>query len=135
MSAAATPSALARTLRVLAIALGTLLVAGETLRSWGQGRPLASVLDDYLLGGALIATALLFRAGDLRRRAAFAAAWGAASGGLYGSFFSKLFAPAGASFSSNIPDGWLTGLIGAAYATSLFGVVATIAMQPRRFSD
>jgi hypothetical protein len=120
-----------RTLRVLAIALGALLVIGEAIRSAGQGRPLAFVLDDFLIGGALIGTGVLFRPDDLRRRAAFAAAWGASSGGLYGSFFGKLLAPPGSTFSSNIPDPLLTALIGAAYAVSLFGMIATIAMKPR----
>jgi hypothetical protein len=64
-------------LKVLAITLGGSLILGETLRSRGQARPLAFVLDDFLIGGGLIAGALWFRANELRRRAAFAAAWGA----------------------------------------------------------
>ncbi len=69
-------------LRILASALGALLVIGETLRSYGQGRPLAFVVDDYLIGGGLILGAIYFNADTLRRRAAFAAAWAATAGGL-----------------------------------------------------
>jgi len=46
-----------RLLRGLAIALGSLLVLGETLRSWGQARPLPFIVDDYLIGGLLVAAA------------------------------------------------------------------------------
>ncbi|HEY8120878.1 MAG TPA: hypothetical protein VII78_06125, partial [Myxococcota bacterium] len=66
-------SALAQTLRVLGVLHGSLLVLGETLRSWRQGRPLAFVLDDFLIGGFVIGAALAFRADDLRRRARRAA--------------------------------------------------------------
>jgi len=126
------PSALTRALRVLGVLHGSLLIAGETLRSWGQGRPLASVLDDYWIGGFVLVAALTFRPDRLARRAAFAAAWAANAGALYLSFFGKLFAEDGVSFHSNIPDDVLTALVGLAFATSLFGMVATIAMQPRR---
>jgi hypothetical protein len=124
-------TAFMKLLRGLGVAHGSLLVAGETLRSWGQGRPLAFVLDDYWIGLGVLAAALCFRPDDLVRRAAFAAAWAANAGMLYGSFFGKLFAEDGASFHSNIDDGVLTALIGLAFATSLFGMIATIAMKPR----
>lgn len=123
---------MARVLQVWALILGASLVIGETIRSWGQGRPLAFVLDDFLIGGGLILGAAFFRADSLRRRAAFAAAWAASAGGLYGSFFGKLLDTTGAGFHSNIPDDLLTGLIGAAYATSLFGMIATIALREPR---
>lgn len=121
-----------RLLRALAVALGSLLVAGETFRSYGRGRPLAFVVDDYLIGAGLILGAIFFRPESLRRRAAFAAAWAVTSGGLYGSFFGKLLAEPGAEFQSNIPGGLLTALIGAAYATSLFGMIGTIALREPR---
>jgi hypothetical protein len=117
-------------LKVLAITLGASLILGETIRSWGQGRPLPFVLDDYWLGGGLIAGALWFRANDLRRRAAFAAAWAATVGGLYGSFFGKLLEPGG-DFRTNIPGGWLTALIGLAFAEAIFGTIATIRLRAR----
>jgi hypothetical protein len=122
-------SAAVRTLRALGVIHGGALVLGETLRSWGQGRPLPFVLDDFLIGGGVIAAALWFRPDDLRRRAAFAAAWGANAGGLYGSFFGKLLAEPGADFHTNIPGGLLTALIGLAFFTSIACMVATIALR------
>jgi hypothetical protein len=118
-----------RTLRALGVIHGSALMLGETLRSWGQGRPLVFVLDDFLIGGGVVAAALWFRPDELRRRAAFAAAWGANVGGLYGSFFGKLFAEPSADFHTNIPGGTLTALIGLAFATSLACMVATIVMR------
>jgi hypothetical protein len=126
------PSRLVRTLRVLGVLHGSLLIAGEMVRSSGQGRPLVFVLDDVWIGGFVLIAALAFRPDRLARRAAFAAAWAANAGGLYGSFFGKLLAEEGASFHSNIPDELLTALIGLAFGISLFGMVATIAMKPRR---
>jgi hypothetical protein len=121
-----------RTLRALGLIHGAALVAGETLRSWGQGRPPAFVLDDFLIGGGVILAALWFRADELRRRAAFAAAWGANAGMLYPSFFGKLFPEGAADFHSNIPGGVLTALIGLAFFTSLACMVATIALKAPR---
>jgi hypothetical protein len=121
---------LARTLRALGVIHGSTLVVGEVVRSWGQGRPPPFVLDDFLIGGGVILAALWFRPDDLRRRAAFAAAWGANAGGLYGSFFTKLLAEDGAQFHSNIPGGVLTALIGLAFGMSVACMIATIAMKP-----
>ena len=90
------------------------------------------MLDDYWIGRGVIAAALWFREGDLMRRAAFAAAWAANAGWLYGSFFGELSAEPDASFHSSSPGDLLTGLIGLAFATSILGMVATMATQPRR---
>jgi len=119
------------TLRILAIILGASLMIGEAIRSWGQDRPLVFVIDDFLIGGFLIGTALAFGRDTLTRRAAFAAAWATTVGGLYGSFFGKLFPDPGANFHTNIDAGVLTALIGAAYATAMFGMIATIALPSK----
>jgi hypothetical protein len=119
-----------RVLRGIGVLHGTLLVVGEMLRSWGQGRPLAFVLDDVWIGGGVIAASLWFRAGDLHRRAALAAAWGANVGGLYPSFFGKLLAPPGADFHTNYSADLLTALIGLALFGSLGCMVATIVLKP-----
>jgi hypothetical protein len=129
-AAAARPSALARVLRVMGVVHGSLLVLGETLRSWGQGRPLAFVLDDFLIGGGVVVASLLFREDNLGRRAALAAAWGANAGMLYPSFFGKLLAGGNPQLQSNIPDGVLTALIGLAFGASLVWMVVTIALRP-----
>lgn len=122
-------TAAARVLRALGVLQGAGLMLGETLRSWGQGRALAFVLDDFWIGGGVLLTALAFRPDSLRRRAAFAAAWGANAGMLYPSFFEKVLASAGTSFHSNYSGGLLTALIGLAFATSLACTGATIVLR------
>jgi hypothetical protein len=119
----------ARILRALGVFHGAALMLGETLRSWGQGRPLAFVLDDFLIGGGVVAAALWFRPDELRRRAAFAAAWGANVGGLYGSFFGKLLAEPSADFHSNYSGELLTFLVGLAFFGSLACMIATIVLR------
>jgi hypothetical protein len=42
----------ARWLRALGVIHGASLMLGETLRSWGRGRPLAFVLDDLRSNGS-----------------------------------------------------------------------------------
>lgn len=118
-------------LRIVAAILGASLIAGETIRSFGQDRPIVFVVDDYLIGGFLIGAALLFTADTLRKRAAFAAAWAATAGMLYGSFFAKLFPDPNSSMHSNIPDATLTILVGTAFATSLIGMIATMALPQK----
>jgi hypothetical protein len=46
-------------LRVLAVVLAFVLAAGETLRSWGAGRPWFSVADDYFMAALLVVAAVL----------------------------------------------------------------------------
>lgn len=115
-------------LRVIAVILALSLIVGESIRSYGQSRPIVFVIDDFLIGGFLILGALLFAADTPRRRATFAAAWAATAGMLYGSFFSKVFPDANTSLQSNIPNDTLTILVGVAFATSLIGMIATLAL-------
>lgn len=116
------------TLRVIAIILALSLMIGESIRSYGQVRPLVSVADDFLLGGFLIAAALAFVEDTPWRRAAFAGAWATAVGMLYPSFFGKIFPEHGTDFHTNIRADVLTILIGVAFATSIIGMIATIAL-------
>lgn len=116
-----------RLLRLAAVLLALSLMIGEAWRSWGVGRPVMFVLDDQLMGSFLIATAWAVRIDTRRRRAAFAAAWGVAAGMLYGSFFGKVFEPQSAD-PGNWDLGVLTILIGVAFAVSLLGMVAAIAL-------
>jgi hypothetical protein len=120
-----------RALRVVAVLLALSLIVGESIRTFGQGRPFVFWFDDFLLGGFLILGAALFSDDTPRRRAAFAAAWGATAGMLYGSFFAKLFPGPGSSMQSNIPDDVLTILVGLAFATSLAGLVMTLWLPAR----
>ena len=117
-------------LRVWAVLLGASLMIGATIRSWGQGRNLLFVLDDFLIGIPLVVTALLMRRPTPARWCAFAAAFAATAGMLYGSFFGKLIdlsSPA----SSNIEIRLLTGLIGLAFVSSLIGLVGAIRVASR----
>lgn len=120
-------------LRIVAVVLAASLMGGEIWRSWGLQRPLVFVLDDMVLGLFLITTAWAVRVPSLRRRAAFSAAWAFASGMLYPSFFDKIVHPADAE-TGNWSLGVLTVLVGLAFATSLFGLVVSIALPPKSTS-
>src|SRR5262245_11312299 len=116
--------ALTRFWRIWAAVLGASLMIGETIRSWGQGRNLLFVLDDFVIGIPLVLTAFLMARPSPARRCAFSA-FAATAGMLYPSFFGKLVdlsQPA----SSNVEIGLLTGLIGAALLSSLVGLVASV---------
>lgn len=73
--------------RYISIFLAVLLMAGEVFRSWGDGRHIMFILDDFFAGIFMIFAALRFTTDTPARRATFAAAWGVAVGMLYGSFF------------------------------------------------
>lgn len=114
--------------RVWAVLLGASLMIGETIRSWGQGRNLLFVFDDFLIGIPLVVTAILMRRPTPARRCAFTGAFAATAGMLYGSFFGKLIdlsSPA----SSNIEIRLLTGLIGLAFVSSLLGLFASVGLS------
>ena len=116
-----------KTLRILAIVGALLLMGGEAYRSWGVGRPVAFWMDDMLAGAMMIAAAIAVRRPTRATRSFFSASWGVAVGMLYGSFFGKLFDPAGAN-PGNFSLGILTALIGLAFAISIAGLVASIVL-------
>jgi hypothetical protein len=116
--------------RFWAALLGASLVIGETIRSWGQGRNLLFVFDDFLIGIPLVVTAVLMGNPTPARWCAFAASFAATAGMLYGSFFGKLVdlsSPA----SSNIEIRLLTALIRLAFLSSVIGLVATVRLAAR----
>jgi hypothetical protein len=113
--------------RVWAAILGSSLMIGESIRSWGQGRNLLFVFDDFLIGIPLVVTAILMGNPTPARRCAFAAAFAATAGMLYGSFFGKLIDLSDPA-ESNIEIRLLTGLIGLAFVSSLLGLIASIRM-------
>lgn len=116
--------------RIWAILLGASLMIGETVRSWGQGRNLLFVLDDFFIGVPLVVTAILMKHPTPARHCAFAASFAATAGMLYGSFFGKLVdltRPA----STNIEIGLLTALIGLAFVSSLVGLIASVRLAVR----
>ena len=111
--------------RVWAILLGSSLMIGETIRSWGQGRNPLFILDDFLIGIPLILTAILMARPSIPRRCAFSASFAASAGMLYGSFFDKLVNPSNPA-SSNLNIQFLTFLIGLAFVSSILGLLASI---------
>ncbi len=116
--------------RIAAALLGIILMGGELFRSWGMGRPLVFVLDDFCIGIPLVVTAFLMARDTPARRAAFAGAWGATAGMLYPSFFGKLIEPTvEAAATTNIPFDMLTAIIGILFATSLVGLVASVVLR------
>ncbi|ABC64447.1 hypothetical protein [Erythrobacter litoralis] len=112
-------------LRFLGAGLALSLMIGELIRSWGVGRPIMFVLDDFLAGGLLLAGAILMARPTAVRRGIFIGGWGVCAGMLYGSFFGKVFDPASAN-SGNFDLGVLTWLIGLAFAVSLVGLWGSI---------
>ena len=114
-----------KALRYFTIALGLLNMLGEFYRSVGDGRHIMFVLDDTFLGLALIISALLFTKDTPPRRAFFAASWGAAVGGIYGSFFSKLLAEEPIN-SGNLNPNFLTGVLGVLFVISILAVILAI---------
>lgn len=116
-------------LRFLGAGLALSLMIGEAIRSWGAGRPIMFVLDDFFMGGLLLAGAILMAKPTRTRWAVFVAGWGACAGMLYGSFFGKVFDPA-SSNPGNFDLGLLTALIGVAFVVSLVGLAGTIIWKP-----
>jgi len=81
-------------LRFLGASLALSLMIGETIRSWGAGRHILSILDDFFMGGLLLAGAILMARPSSTRWGLFIAGWASCAGMLYGSFFGKVIAPA-----------------------------------------
>ena len=116
-------------LRILGAGLALSLMIGELIRSWGVGRPIMFVLDDFFMGGLLLAGAILMASPTRIRWAIFVAGWASCAGMLYGSFFGKVFAPA-TSNAGNFELGVLTALIGLAFVVSLLGLAGSIMWKP-----
>ena len=114
-----------KSFRYFTMALGTLNMLGEFYRSIGDGRHIMFVLDDTFLGLALIFSALWFIKDTPPRRAFFAASWGAAIGGVYGSFFSKLLAEDPIN-SGNLNPTFLTAFLGILFVISIVGMILAI---------
>ncbi len=116
-------------LRLLGAGLALSLMIGEVIRSWGAGRPIMFVLDDFFMGGLLLIGAILMGSPSRIRWGVFVAGWASCAGMMYGSFFGKVFDPASAN-SGNFDLGFLTALIGVAFAVSLIGVWGTLIWKP-----
>ena len=107
--------------------LAIFLMVCEVWRSWGDGRHIMFILDDFFAGLFMLYAAARFTQDTPARRAMFASAWGVAVGMLYGSFFGKLLAE-GPINSGNWGADILTGAIGVAFVLSIFGLILAIKM-------
>jgi len=117
-------------LRLLAVVHALSLMIGEAYRTWGADRPVPFWMDDMLAGALLIAGAVAVGTPTPARRALFTGGWGVCVGMLYGSFFGKVFAPENEN-AGNFDLGVLTWLIGLAFATAVFGFVASLMTTPK----
>jgi hypothetical protein len=118
-------------LRVLAVVLAFVLAAGETLRSWGAGRPWFSVADDYFMAALLVVAAVL--AAKREGPALLCGGFGFASGMLYGSFFGHVEALSRHEVDpGNIPQSCLTEVIGVLFVSALVGFGLSVRDAVRR---
>ena len=112
-------------LRVLGAGLAVSLMIGELIRSWGVGRPIMFILDDFFWGGLLLVGAIMMAQPTRVRWGIFVAGWASCAGMMYGSFFGKVFDPASAN-SGNLDLGFLTTIIGIGFVVSLIGLFFTL---------
>lgn len=117
-----------KTLRIISLFGAVLLMVGEAYRSWGVGRPWPFVIDDMLVGALMLWAVYMTRRPSTAGRRFLAAAWGAAAGMLYGSFFGKLVDPA-SSTPGNFSIGFLTAIVGIAFFISVAGLIASITVR------
>ena len=106
-------------------ALAAALVIVETYRSWGVGRPILAVADDYA-GAAMLAWAawLTSRPGERSRRCVVAV-WGIICGVSLCNFSIKLLMPDRMT-PGNLSPLVLQSLLGAAFLLSLAGLAASV---------
>lgn len=109
---------------VLAVGLGLALMIGESIRSWGMGRPFMSWFDDFILAFFLCAAVLLFRRNP--KNAKFlTAAWGINLAMIYISYTSKVLNPE-MNIHSTLSFDLLTNLLLTALIVSIIGLIWTL---------
>jgi hypothetical protein len=114
-----------------AYGLAGALVIIETYRSWGVGRPVLTVVDDYV-GAALLTWAawLMSRPSELARRIVVAV-WGVICGLSLCNFSIKILMPDRMT-PGNLPPALLQALVGAVFVLSLMALVATVLLPRAR---
>ena len=118
-----------RALRLLGLLLALGLMGGEFWRSWGAGRPLPFVLDDFVFGGLLLAGVVAARPGSARGLRLLAAGFAGCAGMTYGSFFDKLMRPETME-TGNWDGGVLTALVGLTFALGVAGTAGALVGAP-----
>ena len=118
--------------RNLAIVLGILTPAAETIRRWNTWRAdPPSLFDDYILGAFLLYGA--WRVGkDARTGQRFlAAAWAFMCGMAYNSFFGQLqHLRMGDPDPAPIPSGWVAGIKGVGLGLGVIALVISLRRLP-----
>ncbi len=120
--------------RRLAVALGVLAPAGETIRRWHTWREWPpNFFDDYLMGALLLYAAYVSWREPRRGQRYLAAAWAFAVGLGYASFFGhlrELLQDARAPDPAPIPHLWLTAIIGTGWALCIVALFMTLRRLP-----
>ena len=116
--------------RQVAFVIGVLLPVAETLRRSGELGLWWLWIDDYLIGGSLIAGAWLSRDRSPAGLRALAAAWGLTCGMGYYSFVGHLLR-IGETDVSGLPGAAITSVIGIGLAVCVWALVSTVAAAPR----
>lgn len=114
-----------RALQILSVLLAVGLMVGESIRSWGVGRPFVHVADDFLAAGLLLLAAWLTGRPDHRARRIVVAIWAVIAASALPSLVVKIVAPASMT-PGNLPPQLLTGLVGLALLVSIGGLVAAV---------
>jgi peptidoglycan/LPS O-acetylase OafA/YrhL len=114
-----------RTLRLFTVLIAVVLMVGEGYRSWGAGRPIATWMDDMVLGALMIGAAWALRVETPRRRALFTGVWGIAVGAVFVSLISKLLDPA-SIVAGNLQVSVLIGALAIIFASSVVAFAASL---------
>jgi hypothetical protein len=113
--------------------VGAVLPVIETWRrwhEWGQLAKLPSILDDFVVGIALLAAALVARRDPPVGRVYLAAAWGIACGMIYYSFFGQLVR-LGEPDPSGVSSVAVVAVKGVLFALGIAGLVGALRPLPR----
>jgi hypothetical protein len=119
--------------RIWAMVLAVCLMVGEAVRTWGLGRSLPSVLDDFVAGGALLTTAYLMGRPTPGRLCAFAAVLGGTFVGATFSVLMKVTRPS-VPVESNINVRMLIVLIGLVALSCLVAIIACVRFANRAYA-
>lgn len=122
--------------RRLALAFGVLIPLGETIRRWGVWGYPPAWLDDFCIGAFLLLAAWRARPGrePSRARAWLAGAWGFTAGIGYTSFFTHL-EHLHEPDPGNVPQIWLTAIIGGGWLIVLAALAMTLCAPATRACD
>jgi hypothetical protein len=114
-----------KALRLFTVSIALVLMIGEGYRSWGAGLPIATWMDDMVLGALLIGAAWALRTETPRRRAFFTGVWGIAVSGVFLSLLAKLIDPA-STVAGNLHVSVLVGALAIIFIASVAAFAASL---------